>query len=221
MSAEQGQQPAATPTFEDLSAELIATGRRLDQRGWVPASSGNFSARLDVNTLAITASGIHKGELVPADILRIGLDGKVIGDGKSSYETGLHLQLYRREPAIGAVLHSHSVASTLLSRRVGSVCLLQGYELLKLFEGYEDPQQVLALPVFPNDQDITALAEQIDQAMAINGTGHAYLIEGHGLYTWGRDIRQARLRLEALEFMLECEWMRTSAEHPAREGESL
>jgi methylthioribulose-1-phosphate dehydratase len=199
----------ATTVFETLCDELIAVGRRFDQSGWVPASGGNFSARVDEQTVAITASGRHKGELGRADFLRCDLQGQVLGEGTSSYETGLHLQVYRRELGVGAVLHNHSVAATVLSRQAGNVLILQGYELLKLFDGHSDPQQPLSLPVFENEQDIAALAAQIDQAMDNYGTGHAYLIEGHGLYTWGANIQQARLRVEALEFMLACELQQT------------
>lgn len=205
MPAEPSHPQSSSHRFASLSADLIAVGRRFDQQGWVPASSGNFSARLDADTVAITASGRHKGELASEDILPIGLDGVLQSGGKSSYETELHLQLYRRDPAIGAVLHSHSVAATVLSRQAGSNYVLQGYELLKLFDGYSDPAQALPLPVFPNEQNIAALAAHIDQAMDTHGSGHAYLIAGHGLYTWGKNIQQARYRVEALEFMLACE----------------
>ena len=197
------------PAFATLCDDLIAVGQRFDQNDWVPASGGNFSARIDAQTVVITASGRHKGELTADDFLRCDLQGRVEGAGRSSYETGLHLQLYRRESGIGAVLHNHSVAATVLSRQVGDVLLLQNYELLKLFDGHSDPRLPFSLPVFKNEQNIAALAAEIDQAMEENGTGHAYLIEGHGLYTWGASIQQARLRVEALEFMLACELQQT------------
>lgn len=193
------------PPFDALASGLIAAGRRFDAQGWVPATSGNFSARISDTQIAITASGRHKGELAQTDILRMDVQGQVLGAGRPSYETALHLQLYRRDAAIAAVLHSHSVAATVLSRRCGAELILQGYELQKLFEGYSDPGRPLRLPVFPNEQDIEQLAAQIDAHMGTHGTGHAYLIAGHGLYSWGESIDQARHRIEALEFMLACE----------------
>ncbi|MDX1495921.1 MAG: methylthioribulose 1-phosphate dehydratase [Salinisphaeraceae bacterium] len=196
------------PGFTQQAADLVAVGRRFDAQGWVPASSGNFSARLAEDEIAITASGCHKGEIGPEDILRINLQGELLGGDthrRSSYETGLHLQLYQRDTSIGAVLHSHSVAATVLSRHCGQAMQLQGYELQKLFTGFEDPQQPLTLPVFANEQNIAALASEIDAYMDENGTGQAYLIAGHGLYAWGETIKQARYRIEALEFMLACE----------------
>lgn len=202
------------PSFEEQAAALVAVGRRFDAQGWVPATAGNFSARLAADCAAITASGCHKGELEPADILRVNLQGEVLEaftpTARPSYETGLHLQLYRREAAIGAVLHSHSVAVTVLSRSCGDELRLRGYELQKLFTGFEDPQQTLAVPVFTNEQDMALLANQIDAHMSEHGTGQAYLIAGHGLYAWGDNIDQARHRIEALEFMLACELHATS-----------
>lgn len=197
------------PGFAEQAAALVAVGRRFDAQGWVPATAGNFSARLASDRVAITASGCHKGELEVADILQLSLQGEVLEAGednvRSSYETGLHLQLYRRDAAIGAVLHSHSLAATVLSRACGEELRLQGYELQKLFTGFADPQQVLTLPVFANEQDIELLAGQVDAHMDQQGTGQAYLIAGHGLYAWGENINQARYRIEALEFMLACE----------------
>lgn len=202
------------PSFEEQAAALVAVGRRFDAQGWVPATGGNFSARLAADRVAITASGCHKAELEAADILQLNLQGEVLQtatpSARPSYETGLHLQLYRREAAIGAVLHSHSVAATVLSRVCGDALHLQGFELQKLFTGFEDPRQTLVLPVFANEQDIALLANQIDAHMSEHGTGQAYLIAGHGLYAWGENIKQARYRIEALEFMLACELHATS-----------
>lgn len=192
-------------THKALAHDLIAVGRHFDQCGWVPATSGNFSARLGADEILITASGRHKGELQSEDILRMDIHGQLIGPGQASYEAGLHLQLYRRDADIGAVLHSHSVAATVLSRHCGSELILQGYELQKLFESCDDPRAPFQLPVFANEQDISALADQIEAHMAVHGTGHAYLIAGHGMYSWGNTISQARHRIEALEFMLACE----------------
>jgi len=195
-----------TSSFNAAAEALVETGRRFDARGWVPASSGNFSIRLSDERLAITASGRHKGELTAADILTVDMHGKVQeGDLRPSYETGLHTRLYRRIPQLGAVLHTHSVACTVISRQAGHNIELRDYELSKIFEGIDSHEVTLRIPVYENDQDIEALAAMIDARMERDGPGQAYLIRGHGLYTWAGDIRTARYRVEALEFMLECE----------------
>lgn len=188
-----------------LVQAMMRAGELFHRRGWVPATGGNFSARLPSEQLVITASGVHKGELSPRDFLVVDLQGKPLEEGrKSSYETGLHTQLYRYSPQVGAVLHVHTVANTVLSRRLDTV-VLSGYELLKLLPGAPDPAASVAVPVFGNDQDIARLSARVDDHMRKVGPIPAYLIAGHGLYAWGETVDQARHRVEALEFMFECE----------------
>jgi methylthioribulose-1-phosphate dehydratase len=186
-------------------AGLIEAGRFFNSRGWVPATGGNFSTRATDNTIAITASGCHKGELTDTDIILADLDGRSLDVArKSSYETLLHCQLYKRVPDCGAVFHTHSIANTVLSRRLDKVNLT-GYELLKVLDGVASHEVTLTIPVFDNDQDIARLAGSVDAQMQRGGVRHGYLIRGHGLYAWGPTVASARHRVEALEFMFECE----------------
>lgn len=195
---------AAQPIPQYAEA-MIEAGRLFHRRGWVPATGGNFSAKLGADRILITASGGHKGELTPDDFLVAGLDGKPLDAArKASYETLLHMQLYRHDPAIGAVLHTHSIANTVLSRKRQQI-RLAGYELLKLLPGISTHDAEVSVPVFANDQDIARLAAQVDAHMKRHPETPAYLIAGHGLYAWGKDVAQARHRVEALEFMFECE----------------
>ncbi|MGB0954496.1 MAG: methylthioribulose 1-phosphate dehydratase [Panacagrimonas sp.] len=188
-----------------LAEQMIAIGRLFHQRAWVPATGGNFSARLGSDSLLITASGWHKGELAPQAFLAVDLAGETQQtDKKASYETLLHCQAYRRNPQVGAVLHTHSIANTVLSRRK-SVIFLRQYELLKILPGLNTHAAAVAIPVFENDQNIQRLADVVDRHIQSNPMTPAYLIQGHGLYTWGDDLNQARHRVEALEFMFECE----------------
>lgn len=193
------------PDTDEATAvqSLMAAGQLFHQRGWVPATGGNFSARLAVDRVLITASGGHKGELTPGHFLLAGLDGVPLHAGrKASYETGLHMQVYRRLPDVGCVLHTHSRANTVLSRRLSEITLT-GFELMKVLPGHPDPAEILRLPVFDNDQNIGRLAAAVDARMQ-QAPFPAYLIAGHGLYAWGRDVAQARHAVEALEFMLDC-----------------
>lgn len=199
--------PSAFNRFFDVAPELAATGRELAARGWVPATSGNFSLRLDRELIAITASGKDKGALSEQDILLVDLDGHPITEGKPSAETGLHTQLYRHASDIGAVLHTHSATATLVSRYYGRQggLHLENLELLKAFRGVTSHETSLFLPIVGNDQSIPRLAASVapylEEAML-----PAYLIEGHGTYVWGRDLAEARRHLEALEFLLQCQW---------------
>jgi len=193
-----------TTAIPDLARQMISAGMLFHSRGWVPATGGNFSARLDGERVLITASGNHKGELREEHFLVASLDGVPLEAGrKASYETLLHMQVYRRLPGVGAVLHTHSTANTVLSRRFSAVTLTH-YELLKVLPGAPDPQAQVTIPVFANDQNIARLSATVDAHMVQVPDTPAYLIAGHGLYAWGKDVAAARHCVEAIEFMLEC-----------------
>ena len=81
---------------------------------------------------------------------------------------------------------------------------LAGFELLKAFSGIETHETSIIIPVFPNTQDIDQLAVDVDAHMERHGSGVGYLIQGHGMYTWGSDLQEALQHIEALEFLLDC-----------------
>jgi methylthioribulose-1-phosphate dehydratase len=193
-------------TFDDAALAIAAAGRRMDAKGWVPATAGNISIRLGPDEIAITRSGRHKGLMGPADVMAVDAAGAAREAGaRPSYETLLHCGIYRRFPDAGAVLHGHSIANTVLSRRAGNAIRLAGYELLKAFPGGPTHDVAIDLPVLDNDQDIPRLQRALDVLWdATPGAPPGYVIRGHGVYVWGRDMDEAMTRLEALEFMLIC-----------------
>ncbi len=186
---------------------IVKAGQRMDARGWVPATAGNLSVRLADGRIAITRSGFHKGFLSANALMLVDAAGAAIGSyHRPSAETGLHCGIYRRFADAAAALHGHSVPVTVLSRRAGDHIALSGYELLKAFPGLPTHEASIQLPVFDNDQDIARLQSRVDVAWdATPAPLPGYLIRGHGVYVWGRDMPEALLRLEALEFMLDCE----------------
>ena len=189
------------------AAELIANTRELSALGWTPATSSNFSMRLDERTAAITVSGRDKGKLGPEDIMVVDFGGNAVGsDKRPSAETVLHTQLYARRPEVGCVLHTHSLAQTLASKLCAGAghIRFEEYELIKAFRGQETHEAVLDVPVLANNQHIPTLAAQVD-VLLDKGEFWGYLIEGHGLYAWGRDMAEARRHLEAFEFLINCE----------------
>lgn len=196
-----------TDKRELLTRQIIDAGRFLYGRGWSPATSSNYSARLDAERALLTVSGKHKGQLTEDDVLATDLAGNSLEPGKKpSAETLLHTQLYRWQPAIGAVLHTHSVNATVLSRlTAGDRLLLEDYELQKAFAGVTTHEGQVVVPIFANDQDIARLAGQVQQWLEAHPDCVGYLIRGHGLYTWGPQMSDALRQIEAFEFLFECE----------------
>lgn len=191
---------------EPVVATLLALSRRCHARGWNDATSGNFSVRIDDGRFAVTRSGRDKGTLEPDDLLVVDLEGRPITEGRPSAETPLHAQIYRRRARVCAVAHTHSVAATVLSRALApeGYLVLSGYEMLKALVGVDTHEATIRLPIFPNDQDVPRLAARIDRELGDDERVHGYLLEGHGLYTWGCDVDEAARHVEAIEFLLEC-----------------
>lgn len=199
--------------WQQCCQAIIRAGHFLNQRGWVPATSSNFSMRLSSGQFAITASGYHKGALEPEAVMRVDADGKPLEARKPSAETLLHTALYKRFPDVGVVLHTHSVQATVLSRLHQTQLLFEDYELLKAFRGVDTHNTKIAIPIFPNDQDIQRLSAHIDRWMDAHPEVPGYLIAGHGLYTWGRDMPEALRHVEAFEFLFECELTTLRVKH--------
>jgi methylthioribulose-1-phosphate dehydratase len=194
--------------FNEIARQLAETGRRFDGRGWVLGTSGNFSASVsrDPLRLAVTPSAAFKGELSPEQILEVDERGSVVGGagGRPSAEVLVHLEIVRTRNA-GAVLHTHSVWSTVLSDlySIDDGFEIEGYEMLKGLEGVRTHEHREWLPIVENDQDTARLARVIGEALRRHPGAHGVLIRRHGLYTWGDDLAQAIRHVEILEFLLE------------------
>ncbi len=189
----------------DPAQALVATARLFGERQWCPATGGNFSARVDASHCLITRSGFDKARLQREDLLTCDLQGGIQpGPHRPSAETGLHTCLYRLDADIGAVLHTHSVAATVLSRRAGQRLTLHGFEMQKAL-GNRSHSESIEIRVFDNDQDIAALACELEQSWRRQEiTQPGFLVRGHGLYAWGGDVEIARRHAEGFEFLLAC-----------------
>lgn len=208
--------PDVHHSVDAASAEaeaLCATARWCYTRGWVPATSGNFSVRSGRHIL-ITPSGLDKGTLTPENLLEINPEGRAMGGrGTPSAETGLHTVIYRQRPETHAILHVHSIWNTLLSGRFASTGYvpLEGYELLKGLAGVTTHAHLEQVPVIENTQDYAALSATLQATLDAHPRAHGVLLSRHGLYTWGQSVAEARRHLEALEFLFEVEWRRLNA----------
>lgn len=191
---------------EPVEVALLALARHCHARGWALATSGNFSARIAEDRFAITQSGFDKGSIGAEHLLAVDIDGNALEPGIPSAETLLHAQIYRRRPHVHCVVHTHSVAATIVSRAYAHEghLVLQGFEIAKALAGIDTHDSTVSLPIFPNDQNMARLAELIDANIGGDDHVYGYLLAGHGLYTWGRDVAEARRHLDAIEFLLNC-----------------
>ena len=194
-----------TNDFDTAADAIVAAGRFMDQRGWAPAGSGNYSHRLDDGSIAITVSGTHKGRITPADVMRVDIQGRSLDGRTPSAETLLHTLIYRMFKRVNVVLHSHSVAAVVLTRLIRDDRIrLSNYELLKAFRGIETDDAVMDVPVFANSQNMTKLSTQAEGAL-LQGSTPIFLIRDHGLYGWGDDLDEALRVIEAAETLFSCE----------------
>lgn len=193
-----------TLSTEAAVSAVIAAGKRAAERNWVPATSGNFSARIDAETAAMTRSGVDKGALTAADVLVQPLGAPLLPG--SSAEAQLHVQLYRDLPGTAAIFHVHALAASVLAQahRGDGAVTIEGWELQKAFAGIRTHAVAVEVPVFENDQDIDALADRVARRLAqpapsgmVRAPG--YLLAGHGLYAWGASPAEAQRHLDAFD----------------------
>ena len=193
--------------FGALSSELAAIGRGFYARGWVLGTSGNFSAVIsrEPMRLVITSTGLDKGALDASSFIEMDEEARVVrGSGKPSAEALLHVAIVR-ELGAGAVLHTHSVWSTVLSgaHAAHGGLEIRGYEMLKGLEGVRTHKHCEWLPILENSQEMTELSERVAKLLGEKPGLHGFLLREHGLYTWGATLQEAKRHVEILEFLME------------------
>lgn len=191
-------------SFSEAACAIIAAGRWLDGKGWAPATSGNYSCRLDDGSFAVTVSGRHKGRLSENDVMRVDATGTSLDGKRPSAETQLHLAVYAMRPDVGAVLHTHSPTAVALTRAypTRTSWTIASHEMLKAIPGVTTHEAQITLPIVDNSQDMSAIWHAVAPAL---GAVPAYLIRNHGLYGWGADMAQAERVVEAIEWMIMAE----------------
>jgi methylthioribulose-1-phosphate dehydratase len=193
--------------FAETAARLAEIGRGFHARGWVLGTSGNFSAVISREPLrlAITSTGLDKGSLEPAQFIEMDEAANVThGEGRPSAEALLHVTIVRTVGA-EAVLHTHSVWSTVLSGWYASQggLALEGYEMLKGLDGVRTHQHREWLPILENSQDMVELGGRVTKTLRESPGIHGFLLKEHGLYTWGAGLQEAKRHVEILEFLME------------------
>lgn len=201
---------------EAIAAQLCEAVARLAAQGLCRATSGNFSARLsdDPVRLLLTRSGRDKSRLTPADLMVVDAGGAPVGaeNGTPSAEALLHGVLAEKAGA-GAILHVHSVANTLLGMHFAAKggFWVSGFEMLKGIDPITTHEASLFVPVVRNSQDMEQIRAWLEPQLENPGL-RGFLIAGHGLYTWGAHVEQARRHVEVYEFLFECLARRTQFE---------
>ena len=182
-------------------AGVIALAQHAGAKDWIPATSGNFSVRIDATDCAITASGSDKTKLTPNGVIRAPFTGGA--HPRQSAEAPLHYLMYRLSPAIGAVTHVHAQPAVLASMALAQSgrVRIEGLELLKAFSGVKTHETHLDIPVFENEQDMDALAARVETRLKAEGLGWGFLLAGHGIYAWGKDVGEALRHLDAFDYL--------------------
>ncbi|MEO3777994.1 methylthioribulose 1-phosphate dehydratase [Micromonospora sp. B11E3] len=197
--------PVRAPEVGDAGRMLAAESARYAALGWMRGTSGNLSVRLSADplVLAVTASGLDKGELTAADIVLVDRDGAALPDQpgparRPSAEAGLHARIAAVTGA-GAVVHLHALPAVLAAERWPAGVPLRDHELLKgLGRGADG--DLVTVPVVPNSQDMRVLGDAFQKVWRPDVP--ALLVARHGVYVWGDDLRAARQYLESLEWLL-------------------
>lgn len=195
-----------------LAQDLVACIKFFNQKNWSPASSTNYSVRsTHSDQYIISRSGVDKNLFELSDLILIDSEGKVLppfseSDVKSSAETEIHTEIYRRYPEINCVVHTHSVLGTVLSYALEKEkrITFEGLEILKGLEGNTTHLLTEILPIVPNSQNMKDITDAVSEYLIPTPKIHGFLIAGHGLYTWGKDISTAKRHIETFEFLFEC-----------------
>jgi methylthioribulose-1-phosphate dehydratase len=199
---------SVSDTFASIAPNLVRIASDFYARGWMLGTSGNLSAVVDREplSLAMTPSGYDKGALSPEQILLIDERAQRIGefDARPSAESLLHLRIVK-ERAAGAVLHTHSVWSTILSDAYAGAggLAIEGYEMLKGLAAIGTHEHTEWLPIIENSQDMIRLADKVGDLLQKHKQAHGFLLRRHGLYAWGNNLAEAKRHVEILEFLLE------------------
>jgi L-fuculose-phosphate aldolase len=179
---------SAGPDYQ-FRRDLADFGRMLHNQGFVAATDGNLSIRLDENRILVTPTGFSKAMMEPDDMVIVDLDGhKLSGSNNPSSEITMHLTIYKMRPDIGAVVHAHPCTATAFA----SAGIALDQPLCS--------EIVITLGAVPLAPYATTGTHELSDSLAPYIPNHnAILMANHGVVTYGRDLRQAYLRMESVE----------------------
>lgn len=173
----------------NAASQIVRCCRALWEAGLIAGADGNVSVRLSRERILITPRGLLKYELRSGDLVEVDLDGnRRKGSRQASTELDLHLRAYRQREECGAVVHAHPPTATAFA--------VTGEGL----PGDVLPEIVLLMGEVPRVPYATTGTPALGDAAEPFLARHvAILLANHGALTWGRDLSQARIRMESLE----------------------
>jgi len=181
--------PGAVKTEDEHRRDICTVGRWIHQRGFVAATDGNISVRLDARRILTSPTAISKGMMTPDDLVITDLQGKKIsGQRNASSELAMHLLIYKRRPDVNAVCHAHPVTATGYAAA--------GLPLNKALVS----EVVLALGCIPVARYGTPGTPELTEALEPLAPNYdAILMANHGVVTYGQDLLTAFFRMETVE----------------------
>ncbi len=172
-----------------LRQDLARFGKMLHTQGFVAATDGNLSVRLDQERILVTPTCFSKGMMTPDDMVIVDLHGKKLcGFYNPSSEIVMHLTIYRMRPDVGAVVHAHPCTAT----GFASAGIALDEPLCS-----EIVITLGAVPLAP--YATTGTMELSDSLRPFIPFHDAILMANHGVVTYGEDLCRAYMRMEAVE----------------------
>ena len=169
--------------------EIVRLGKSVHQRGFVAATDGNISVRLDAKRVLVTPTAMSKGCMKADDLVVVDMEGrKLKGRRQVSSEIGMHMLIYRLRPDVNAVVHAHPPTAT-------------GYAAagVPLNEALCS-EVVIALGSIPLARYGTPGTPELAEALSPLIPGHdAILMANHGVVSCGEDLQKAWMRMETVE----------------------
>ena len=175
--------------IESFAKDILESGRRLYEKGYVAANDGNISARIDEKTVLITPTRMSKGFMKPEDLSVVDMNGKLLsGERKPSSESDFHLKIYRDRPDVKSVCHAHPPYATGFA--------VAGIPLDKMVL----PEVIIRLGMVPIvEYGLPGHSELYDQIQKKLKDHDAFLLANHGALTVGSSVMDAYDKMETLE----------------------
>lgn len=168
---------------------IVQFGRRLHDNGFVAATDGNLSIRLDENRLLVTPTCMSKGMMRPTDLVIVDMEGnRVAGKRKVSSEIGMHLLIYRLRPDVQGIVHAHPPTATGFAA--------SGFGLSRPLVC----EVVVGLGSIPLARYGTPGTAELTEALEPLIPEHdAILMANHGVVTFGASLENAFMKMETVE----------------------